>query len=1445
MGWFTLMPRRVLALLIGALALFIAVPLVVVTAQDVAQMSNDQQKDWLTGFVQDKLSTPERQIRLSNIDGALGSDVSVREITISDSKGVWLRVNNAHLTWSQAALFLGRLEIQSLQAESIDYIRNAVPSDQMDLPPPEAGTLEIPQFPVAVILQELSVPKVTFGENVFGLGSEISLGGSLTLDGGNLTSKLDIVRLDGPGGTLGLDVDYKKDSANLDLGLNLTEPPNGVLANLLNIEGRPAVELSLKGSGPVSDLTAQLNLKANGQTALSGAAGIKQTDAGFATQTVLRGPLSTLMAEPYRPFFGANTILNVSALLRKAGGVSVSNVTLSGGQLALKASAETSADNFLQQLTLNAQIADGAGGLVTLPVPGAATQVQGARLTVDFGQNSSENWTSTLGIDGYQSNGFAAKTIAFNVGGVAANLSDAANRRITFNGDGTVSGITATDEVEAALGDSIGLGVAGLWTAGQPVQLAQFRVVGKALTAALDGVIDGAVFKGNVALDTSSIAPFSGLAGRQLSGALSLKSTGSISPLAGGFDLMLGGKGTDLLIGDKIADGILAGVVDLSGRVARDTNGLTFDQFKLGNSQVQLAANGTYSNALADFKFTLDLADLKLLSEQGSGAVNVVGTAKGQDNVLALNLAVAVPSGTLAGKSLKNAMLGFAGQVDKTQLAGKITGAAALDGFTTQLGADLAITPTTQALTNIDFQAAGTRLTGSLTRSAAGLTDGALKLASPDISVAAALLLQRAKGALNADINLDSADGKQNAGIRADASGVVFNDIQVGSADVSATLSDLLGVPVINGSATAQKVSAAGIDIAGLTAKATQTGTTTAFDAQANLANGAVAVVAGSLAPLDAGYRLALDRASLTQGQLNATLAQPTVLTVNGAAVSLDAVRFNVGSGSITASGVAGNANNIVLDVNALPLSIANVVAPDLALGGTLNGKATITGSASNPAINFTADASGVQAAAIADLGVTPITASVNGTFNDNVVTLAAFRANGAGGLQLSGSGTVPLTGNGLNVTVTGAAPLALANRFVADRGGQASGTLALNAKVTGGIGAPQFGGTISTKGAGYIDPEANLRLQNITGSAALSGAALTIQSLSASLATGGNVSVSGSIGLSNGFPANLAIGLNSARYADGNLFVATASGNLTLTGSLVGNPLLAGNIGIEKADITVPENFGGGAGLIDVKHIDPPKAVAQTLARAKIDERAAPSPQRRSAGLLLDVNVNAPNQIFIRGRGLDAEVGGSVRLTGSLTDIQPVGGFALTRGRLAILGQRVTFESGTVTLVGDLDPFLNLVARTEGEGITVFVTVSGRASNIAVDFTSSPALPQDEVLSRLIFNRSVGELSPLQLAKLAGAVAELAGGGNNSLLDSLRGAAGLADLDLVTDDKGNVAVQAGAYIQDNVYLGVQAGANGQSKVTVNLDITSDLKAKASAGADGNSSVGVFYEKDY
>ncbi|SFV29136.1 translocation and assembly module TamB [Devosia crocina] len=1432
---------------LGFAALLLVPAIVVphaVPAQDVMSLPDEEQKSWLTNFVQDRLSTPERQISLSNIDGILGSNVSIREITISDQEGVWLRVNNASLNWNQAALFLGRLEVRSLSADSIEYIRNAIPAEGVDLPPPEAGSFQVPEFPVAIDLGALSVPRVSFGEGVFGLGSEISLEGALRLEGGNLDTTLDIVRLDGPGGTLDLDLSYAQESNEIDLGLTLNEPENGVLANLLNIEGRPAVQLTLAGQGPV----AELSLLANEQTALAGTATIAQNGDGFTIDADLGGPLSTLVAETYRPFFGADTRLSLNALVRSAGGFELNDLTVSGGQLALNASAATTPDNFLSRLDLTASIADPAGGAVTLPA-GGNPQIQAAQLTIDFGADGSEDWRADLGIDGLQTGDFAAERVALAINGVASNLSDPATRMVTFNGDGQISGISADEAVEAALGDSVGLGLAGLWNAGQPVELAQLRIVGQALTASLSGVIDGAAFRGRIGVETGNIAPFSGLAGRELTGGLSLDAEGSVEFVGGGFDLTFAGTGRDLTIDDETADALLAGTVDLSGRLARTEAGIVADDFTISNPQVQFSADGVYGTAVADFAMALDLSDLGLLTPQASGALAVRGTARSTsaEAPVELVLDASVPVGVLAGRDLREARVGLDLDLFEGRLTGGVDGEAMLDGHRATLASQVIVDQVQQALNDLTFEIAGTRIFGSVGRAAdTELLTGRLDVVAPDVGLAAALLLTEASGGVNAALELLTENGTQRVGLTADVSSLRINDISVGQAAVRATIADLFGVPAINGTVEGSDIAAGGTRVDTLSARASQSGDTTSFDAQAALNTGTNIDLAGALAPVEGGYRLSLERANLAQGSIAARLANPATLLVQGETVRLDALRFQVGSGSISASGTAGSALDLTVDIAALPLSIANTIVPSLGLAGTLDGRAVISGSASDPQVRFDARAAGVNAAAIQPYGIAPLTAAASGSFAGGTVSLDTLSASGSGGLQVTGSGRIPLAGNGLSVQLSGSAPLALANQFVADRGGQLSGTANFNAELSGSLDAPQYGGSVSVAGAGYVDPELNLRLANINGRASLAGTSTRIESLSADLASGGSVAASGTVGLSGQFPADLSVRINSARYSDGEVFAATVSGGLTLTGNLLGTPLLSGALEVENANITVPEGFGGGAPLIDVRHVNAPPQVAQTLQRARIDASGAPVPQTRSAGLLLDVTVNAPNQIFIRGRGLDAEVGGSVRLAGPLNNIQPVGAFSLNRGRLTVLGQRLDFETGTVTLVGDLDPQLFFVARTEGDGITVFVTIAGRVSAPDVTFSSNPNLPQDEVLSRLIFGRSMGELSPLQLAQLAAAAAELVGGGGGGgLVDGLRGAAGLADLDVVTDAEGNVGVQAGTYLQDNVYLGVTAGANGQSSVSINLDVTDDLVVRGSAGQDGNTSLGVFFEQDY
>ena len=1409
------------------------------------QETPEEERSMLLAFIEDRLSAPNRQIRLQGIEGVLSSNARIGSITVADADGVWLRITDASIVWSRTTLLLRqRLQIDRLAAARIEVLRRPLADES--LPSPESSSFRLPELPVAVNLDELDVPSVSFGPGVFGLESELAITGRIRLEDGSFDTALDITRLDGPGGRFALTAAYANATEQLDLDLQLSEPENGVIANLLNIEGRPPVDLAVQGSGPLSGLDVALALDAGGERVLTGTTALRRETEGLRYDARFSGPIARLVPAQFRDFFGNETALTASGLVRDAGGVVLDALNLDSAALDLAARAETGADGFLRRLNLEATLDNGSDERVVLPVPGGDTTLQRAALTLSFGETADGEWSGLLTADDLATADFGAKQARLTLGGIAADLDDAARRSVTFTADGALSGIVATrDDWNAALGDEIALDIDGAWRAGEPIRLGHATVSGNGLSASLAGDIADLAFRGDIAVQAASVAPFSGLAGRPLQGALDLKANGTVELIGGGFDLVIDSAAENLAVGIDAADPLLAGRSVITGRVTRGETGLTTENLRIGNDRIELTANGGIASGGADFTYALSLSDLALVTPRAAGRLEAQGSAKGAEGLITLTTLARVPSGSLAGKRLSEAQIAFEGTLENGGLDGTLGGDAFLDGVRAQLSAGIGVRDGERRLTDLDFSAGGARATGALTQNASGLIDGTVRIDAADISTVAALLLVEGAGAVQADIALSHGDGKQAATISGNARNLRIDGNRIAHAEIEAAVADLFGVPAIDGTVKAQGIAAAGVVVSTLDATAQTSGDTTRFTADARLDNGAAARAAGALAPEGEGYRLTLDEASFGQGPLVARLAQPASLRVAGDTIAIDALTLDVGGGRVTAQGTVARTVDLAVTVARLPLSIANLVRPDLDLGGTLDGEARVTGPRDNPSARFTLAGEAITAAALREAGQSRLSLTASGQGSGERITVNAT-ATTPEGLRASANGTVPLTGGNLAVDFNASAPLALANRFLAERGTQLSGVLEASGSVSGPLSKPAVRAMFSTTGAGVVDPEANLRLRDINIMGVVDGDTVTLRSANAALAAGGALSASGTVSLdaAAGFPADLRLALNQARYADGDMVVATVNGNLAITGALTRDPLLAGRIDVERAEITVPDTFGGSAASIDVIHRNAPAAVRETLARARAND-GTPTPSARPSVMRLDVAVSAPARVFIRGRGLDAEVGGDVRLTGPVTNIQPVGGFRLIRGRLSILGQRITFDEGTVTLVGDLDPYIDFVARSAGNDITVFITVRGRVSDLDIGFSSQPELPEDEVLARLIFNRSLSELSALQIAQLAAAAAELAGGSNTSLLGSLRGATGLDDLDVVTDSQGNAAVRAGRYIQDNIYLGVEAGAQGSTRGTINLDITEDLKARGAMGSDGDSSLGIFYERDY
>ncbi|KFB09755.1 translocation/assembly module TamB domain-containing protein [Nitratireductor basaltis] len=1520
-------------------------------AQEAAPANEEEERSFFTAFIEDRLSTPNRQIRLRGISGALSSEATIEEITIADREGIWLRIENASIDWDRSTLVLRqRLEIERLAADRVEVLRKPLPDE--GLPSPEAGGFSVPELPIAINLGMLEVPLVSFGGSVFGLESQISVTGNLALAGGSLDTELDVTRLDGPGGRLALDLAYAADTERFEIDFQLQEPENGVVANLLTLEGRPPVELVVAGAGPLDALDVQLSLATAGEPALSGTARLRGRSEGLGFTTDVSGTLARLVPEQYRPFFGDRTQLTASGVVRDSGGTLLQDLSLESGALNLTAAAETASDGFLTALSLEARISDPAGEPVLLPGGDGQTKVGRVDLLASYGEANAERWQARLLLSDLTTADFAAGTTRLELGGTARNLERPEQRSITFEAEGAIEDIIAERaDIAQALGERLDLTAQGSWSAGQALRIANAAISGNGLSIASEGNFTDGSYDGTTRIEAASLAPFSGFANRELAGRVDLTARGLLKPFSGGFDLTFDGEATDLNTGVTAVDGLLSGATTLTGRVARTDEGIAADEFALRNAQVEIEANGTIASEASDFDIEASVTDLARITPRAQGRLELKATAKGAGDALALQAIAKTSEAKLVDKRLSDATLRFDGTLGEVALVGQITLDAFLDGTRTSGSAEISFAENERSIRELSLQAGGAELSGEVAQNSNGLFSGMLALDAAELETVGALLLRDVQGAAQARIELAPRGDDQWARIDAEVTNLQIDETRIGAAGIEAQIDDLLGVPLAEGEITADNLRVAGIDIATLQATASTQENQTDFRADARLANGADIALAGVLEQQEQGFTLGLDTAELTRLNTTAYLVEPTQLQMIGDDITISPTLLNVAGGEISISGTVSDRLDLDATLQSIPLSIANTVRPDLGLAGTVSGNAMITGTrdspqaefeligrdieanalvdagvssldidatgrsvsdrlniaanlrspgglsanisgtaplspdgqlaldvelqsfpltllnrqisgqdlagsvtgtarvagaATSPDVTFSLSASGLSARPLANLGAAPLDLSANGNFSEGVVNLSALNAQGPLGLSVEASGRIPLSGSGLQVNAQASVPLQLANRQLISRGTQFSGSVQAQISATGSVTNPSLSGVVTTRDATVIDPMTNLRLSGIQLDAALAGETVTLQQVTANLSSGGSVSANGTISTNAaaGFPASIAIRLSDARYTDGDMLSATVGGALSLEGPLTRDPLLSGNIDIARAEILVPDGMGSDAAQLRVRHENAPAAVRQTLQRARAED-GTPMPSSRPSVMRLDVTVNAPARIFVRGRGLDAELGGSVRLTGPVTSVRPVGAFRLIRGRLGILGQRITFDEGTVTLVGDLDPFLDFVARSRGSDILVFINVTGRVSDLEITFSSQPDLPEDEVLARLIFKRSVGELSPLQLAQLAAAAAELAGGGNSSLLGSLRNATGLDDLDVVTDSEGNAAVRAGRYVQENIYLGVEAGAGGSTRGTINLDITEDLKARGSVGSDGDSSVGIFFEKDY
>lgn len=634
----------------------------------------------------------------------------------------------------------------------------------------------------------------------------------------------------------------------------------------------------------------------------------------------------------------------------------------------------------------------------------------------------------------------------------------------------------------------------------------------------------------------------------------------------------------------------------------------------------------------------------------------------------------------------------------------------------------------------------------------------------------------------------------------------------------------------------------------------------------------ALVSVLGSVAPLSGKFDVQVKGRStdLAVGQVQADILLKGVTNVDIAAArtteGIEVTRLMVKNDAVEASGNASlrSAESrvefdaklrdiaLVLPAYSGPVSVggtasqdANGWSVDLAADGPYRSSATLAGRVTGP------DGDVEFQATLPDMRVFvpeihgPLSAKGRAKKSGHGWQLDV-KATGPSGTRADIAGLVKENGD-LDLTLAGTVPLGLSTPFLKPRilQGQASYDLAVR-------GPPAFSsvtGEIKTASAVFYDPNLRLTLSNIATTVRLKNQVAHID-MTGALSAGGTVSVSGPVKLSGGFNADLGIRLAGAKLVDPLLYKTVLDGSISMKGPLLDGARISGQITVGATEISVPAS---GLSTIEkipeIKHIASSRGATVTRERAGLirEEESEKASGRGGGGAVypLDIQINAPSRIFVRGRGLDAELGGRVRLTGTTAAIRTAGRFDLVRGHIDILTQRYTLDEGEIQMQGGLLPYIRFVSSTETDEFTAKIILEGPVDEPEVSFESSPEAPEDEVLAQLLFGSNVSDMSAFQALRLANAVALLAGSGGVDVISQLRSGFGLDNLDIITNEDGTTEVKIGKYISETVYTDISANSDGTNEVSLNMDLTPSFTVRGSVDNEGGSSVGLFFERDY
>jgi len=560
----------------------------------------------------------------------------------------------------------------------------------------------------------------------------------------------------------------------------------------------------------------------------------------------------------------------------------------------------------------------------------------------------------------------------------------------------------------------------------------------------------------------------------------------------------------------------------------------------------------------------------------------------------------------------------------------------------------------------------------------------------------------------------------------------------------------------------------------------------------------------------------------------------------------------------IAVDGELSPALNFRASIHNVDAKLVDAFVPNLLAQGSFNADANLRGTRAAPVGRASLQLTGLKLANQAAQGLPAVNMRGSARLHGRTANVSAeLDAGSRSRMTLGGRAPLGTTGT-VALKLAGRLDVALMNSILEQRGERAAGTLTVNATVSGQAHEPQIRGVVQLANGDLRDYAQGLHLDHINVRLVGGKGILKIASMTAR-AGPGQLSANGTVGvLQPQMPMHISLVAHHIQPITNDIMTANLDTNMKVEGTLGKRIDVTGTVRVNKASITIPNGLPPNVQTLDV-----------------VRPGQAPQPASASSSKLvigLGIALDAPSSIFVQGRGLDAQLGGRLNVAGTTDDPQVSGGFRMIRGVFSLAGTALNFTSGKVSfngqgLKGGIDPSLDFIAQSSvvyNGPTTVTLTVSGFADSPKISLSSSPSLPQDDLLGLLLFGKPASQLTAVQLAETGAALASLSGiggggGGGGSKWNPLtwiKKAFGLNTLSVGGGQSPNgstsagssqasgASVTAGKYVSKRVYVAATQSTTGYSQVQVNVDLSEYLKLQTRLGNGSATAQGTTPEND-